>query len=919
MSYRIILEAAQPAINIDSKLINGAKLRFYDYDSLLPAPVYSSYLLSVSLGNEVTANNGFFPDMWAHNGQAYRVEWLDVNDNILRVYDRIDAGTGKDILEALGTGLSGLYDDVNQALSDVSALEEIIRQKEIAITAINVALSEKQEVASEAASLADSARQIAQGARNATSAYKDAVMDAKTIVLENTEVATGAASAAALSAFQAETALNDTETGLASKASLESVNSLTVRIDTAEGQITNYFNLKADKTDLDLKLDASTYNGFIISYNDWKSGIESFATSQLDTNTNLQGQINGKASTSSLNSAVSRLDGAESAINSLQTTTATKDYVDGQLLLKASASDVSQINLQLSGFGTGNGAVKSVVDAVSGRVLALENDHVTINQFNTLSGIIDAPGGLLSRMSAVEGITGSLSATYATLSSVNSLSTQVAANAAAITNEANARSTADAANASAISGVSANLSVYGPNNLVQNSDIVSLDGWSFYTPATSGIDYGRNGAGTDWQISRSINNLYINQAGHDQSAYGIWYQNDPVTPGKWYNWSVLYANHCCATQKGYRFFDRDLNPIAEYVGEITPVQDYQGGTDANGWGVWAKTVQAPVGAAFIRIQMRKNPTDLGYIGVSDDSWAWFTLPMVAEVQPNAPDTRPKYVSGGSVPVMAAMQAQTTINQTAIADVKGSMAQVETIAAASGSDPAIVKVKSGFGGSEVSTAAKIITLINYVTGVAIPVMKAIGGYVFFQNPISIDVGTKRLTLGANANNILWFGDATIAPADQTTANAIFALGADGKTHDEISNMQVFSSAGSCQPASNNSWYNVGTKTITASGNLIRVDFAVFGWANTLISSGAQNGLSLRVRRDGTTIFQNGIGTAEIITVGEVQFVKEFNGGFSFTVFDVPAAGAHTYYLDIMANNKDYAGISYPLLALQELKR
>lgn len=776
MSYRIILEAAQPAINIDSKLINGAKLRFYDYDSLLPAPVYSSYSLSVSLGNEVTANNGFFPDMWAHNGQAYRVEWLDVNDNILRVYDRIDAGTGKDILEALGTGLSGLYDDVNQALSDVSALEEIIRQKEIAITAINTALSEKQEIASEAASLADSARQIAQGARNATSAYKDAVMDAKTIVLENTEAATGAANAAALSAIQVETALNDTETGLASKASLESVNSLTVRIDTAEGQITNYFNLKADKTDLDLKLDASTYNGFIISYNDWKSGIESFTTSQLDTNTNLQGQINGKASTSSLNSAVSRLDGAESAINTLQTTTATKNYVDGQLLLKASASDVSQINLQLSGFGTESGVVKSAVDAVSGRVLALENDHVTINQFNTLSGIIDAPGGLLSRMSAVEGITGSLSATYATLSSVNSLITQVANNAAAITNEATARSAADAANASAISGVSANLSVYGPNNLVQNSDIVSLDGWSFYTPATSGIEHGRNGAGTDWQIP-GINNLFISQDGEDQSAYGVWVQDMPVTSGKWYNLSVLYANHRCSTDKRYRFFDKNKNPIGDPVPTITGVEDFAGGQDANNWGIWSKTIQVPSGAAYVRMNLQKNA---GIIG-SGYSWAWFCEPMVAEVQPNAPDTKPKYVAGGTAPVVAAMQAQTTINQTAIADVKGSMAQVETIAAASGSDPAIVKVKSGYGGSEVSTAAKIITLINYVTGVAIPVMKAVGGYVFFQNPISIDVGTKRLTLGANSNHILWFGNATIAPPDQTKDNSIFAFGTNGKVY------------------------------------------------------------------------------------------------------------------------------------------
>lgn len=135
---------------------------------------------------------------------------------------------------------------------------------------------------------------------------------------------------------------------------------------------------------------------------------------------------------------------------------------------------------------------------------------------------------------------------------------------------------------------------------------------------------------------------------------------------------------------------------------------------------------------------------------------------------------------------------------------------------------------------------------------------------------------------------------------------------------VGNIKSWINTGSFQATANDTWYNLGSVNITTIGKLVRVDFGCFGWANTLISSGSDNALSIRVRRDSTTIFENGIGVATILTVGEVQFVQEYNNGFSFTVPETPTAAAHTYYLDIKSTNKDYAGVSYPFLILQELR-
>lgn len=130
-----------------------------------------------------------------------------------------------------------------------------------------------------------------------------------------------------------------------------------------------------------------------------------------------------------------------------------------------------------------------------------------------------------------------------------------------------------------------------------------------------------------------------------------------------------------------------------------------------------------------------------------------------------------------------IQASVTTQSSAIATINSAAAFWETKVAASGSEPAVVALKAGASGSELSLAARVIRLINNTGGTTYEVMKAVGGLIFFMNPISIDGGGKRLTLGpghgvTGSKVVLWFGPDTLAPTAQSRTNGYFALGTDG---------------------------------------------------------------------------------------------------------------------------------------------
>lgn len=137
-------------------------------------------------------------------------------------------------------------------------------------------------------------------------------------------------------------------------------------------------------------------------------------------------------------------------------------------------------------------------------------------------------------------------------------------------------------------------------------------------------------------------------------------------------------------------------------------------------------------------------------------------------------------------------AQVQVSAQAIATLNDSAAFYQILVAASGGDPALIRLFSGLGGSEVALAAKIISLVNTDSGVAMPVMRAQGGEAYFQRPISSDFGGRRLTIGpgygvSGQQIVLWFGPDTLAPAAQSRTNGYFSLGTDGAIYYGANNL------------------------------------------------------------------------------------------------------------------------------------
>ena len=138
---------------------------------------------------------------------------------------------------------------------------------------------------------------------------------------------------------------------------------------------------------------------------------------------------------------------------------------------------------------------------------------------------------------------------------------------------------------------------------------------------------------------------------------------------------------------------------------------------------------------------------------------------------------------GTVATAYTNSAQVIVQANAITNLNNSAAFYQILVAASGGDPALIRLFSGLGGSEVAIAAKILSLVNTTDGSAMEVMRAIGGLAFFRRPISADSNGRRVTIGpgfgvSGSQVVLWFGPDTIAPDSQSRTNGYFALGTDG---------------------------------------------------------------------------------------------------------------------------------------------
>lgn len=120
MASRVIIEAAQPSLDHNGNLISGAKLQFFDADTLEPKAVYSDNTLSISLGSEITSDGyGMFPDMWAANNSTFRVVWKDSDDVVLKTFNRIVVNSGLEGVSDFGAELvqSSDYDTAKTILN----------------------------------------------------------------------------------------------------------------------------------------------------------------------------------------------------------------------------------------------------------------------------------------------------------------------------------------------------------------------------------------------------------------------------------------------------------------------------------------------------------------------------------------------------------------------------------------------------------------------------------------------------------------------------------------------------------------------------------------------------------------------------------------------------------------------------------
>ena len=118
MASRVIIEAAQPSLDHNGNLISGAKLQFFDADTLEAKAVYSDNTLSTSLGSEIVSDGyGMFPDMWAANNSAFRVVWKDSDDVVLKTFNRIVVNSGLEGVSDYGATLIQSTDADNAKLN----------------------------------------------------------------------------------------------------------------------------------------------------------------------------------------------------------------------------------------------------------------------------------------------------------------------------------------------------------------------------------------------------------------------------------------------------------------------------------------------------------------------------------------------------------------------------------------------------------------------------------------------------------------------------------------------------------------------------------------------------------------------------------------------------------------------------------
>jgi len=89
MAGRIILDACNPALDLNGLLDTGASLQFYENRTTTPQAIYDSIDLNAELPNPLTpdAEGRFPPTIWGPDGAVYTVEWTPTGESPITFND----------------------------------------------------------------------------------------------------------------------------------------------------------------------------------------------------------------------------------------------------------------------------------------------------------------------------------------------------------------------------------------------------------------------------------------------------------------------------------------------------------------------------------------------------------------------------------------------------------------------------------------------------------------------------------------------------------------------------------------------------------------------------------------------------------------------------------------------------------------
>lgn len=208
-------------------------------------------------------------------------------------------------------------------------------------------------------------------------------------------------------------------------------------------------------------------------------------------------------------------------------------------------------------------------------------------------------------------------------------------------------------------------------NLVPNSALSTLDGWSVNYNADNLTALYLNLAGTPWMLGGVENNLTLFRAaaGNGLCAQAL-SSRFAVRGGSFLQFYAMTANHRCNVWTSLFFFRADGSD-AGYAGENTSPRINEGGQNIAAWDTTGlKAVQVPGDAVSACFAMR-------IYNVSSDGYGWFSRPFVTEVKQGAASWV-AYSPGNDRAITNAISASVKSTADALADLPNRYAAASSV-------------------------------------------------------------------------------------------------------------------------------------------------------------------------------------------------------------------------------------------------